>query len=112
MDASDVKIIKLTANAQNLESWIAIDGKENMVGHIFMLIETGNKIKYLDAWVDEQHRRKGIFRKLWEVRWEYVVQNYKEWTVYAWCKDTSLPLLIEKGFTPGEIVTYVEKKVV
>lgn len=111
MDISSVKIIKLIANAQNLESWIAIDTEENIVGHIFMLIETDNKIKFLDAWVDEKHRRKGIFRKLWEVRWEYVKKNYSNWIVYAWCKDSSLPLLIEKGFIPGEIVTYVEKKV-
>jgi hypothetical protein len=111
LDISSVKIIKLIANAQNLESWIAIDNEENIVGHIFMLIETDNKIKFLDAWVDEKHRRKGIFRKLWEVRWKYVKKNYSNWTVYAWCKDSSLPLLIEKGFTPGEIVTYVEKKV-
>ena len=35
----------------------------------------------------------------------------KDYTIYAWCKDSSLPLLIEKGFETGEIVTYVEKKI-
>ena len=39
-----------------------------------------------------------------------IVQNYKGYIIYAWCKDASLPLLLEKDFTPGEIVTYVEKK--
>jgi hypothetical protein len=63
----------------------------------------------MDAWVDEAHRRKGIYRMLWETRWEYVNENYKGWTIFAWCKDSSLPLLIEKGFTTGEVVTYVEK---
>ncbi len=49
----------------------------------------------------------------WPVRdgWEYVLENYKDYTIYAWCKDSSLPLLIEKGFETGEIVTYVEKKI-
>jgi hypothetical protein len=53
----------------------------------------------------------GIYRLLWETRWEYVLENYKDYTIYAWCKDSSLPLLIEKGFETGEIVTYVEKKI-
>jgi hypothetical protein len=40
-----------------------------------------------------------------------VLENYKGYTIYAWCKETSLPLLLEKEFTAGEIVTYVEKKI-
>jgi predicted GNAT family acetyltransferase len=82
---------------------------EEAIGHIFMTLEKNNRIKFLDAWVDESHRRKGIYRKLWETRWEYVNENYKGWTIYAWCKDSSLPLLLEKGFNAGEVVTYVEK---
>ena len=31
------------------------------------------------------------------------------YTVYAWCKPASLPLLLEKGFDEGETCTYVEK---
>lgn len=106
----DFHIVRLKPNAQNLEMWVAYDGKD-AIGHIFMTIENGQKIKFLDAWVDESHRRKGIYRKLWETRWEYVNEEYKGWTVYAWCKDSSLPLLLEKGFEKGEIVTYVEKKI-
>lgn len=102
----------LKPNAQNLEMWMAyhIDTNE-AIGHIFMVIEKDQKIKFLDAWVDSNWRRKGMYRMLWETRWTYVEQNYIGWTIYAWCKDTSLPLLLEKGFTTGETVTYVEKKI-
>jgi hypothetical protein len=108
----NIKIVHLKTNAQNLEMWIAyhIDSNE-AIGHIFMLIENDNKIKFLDAWVDSNFRRKGVYRLLWETRWIYVEQEYKGWLVYAWCKDTSLPLLLEKGFSKGEVVTYVEKKI-
>lgn len=106
----NIKIIHIDTNAQNLQSWIAYDSiNDCTVGHIFMTIEKDNKIKFLDAWVDNEYRRQGIFRKLWDTRWEYVNTNFKSYKVYAWCKETSLPLLIEKGFTTGEIVTYVEK---
>ena len=106
------EIVRMKPNAQNIEMWMAYDeATKEAIGHIFMSIEPGMKIKFLDAWVDESHRRRGIYRKLWETRWEYVNQEYKGWTVYAWCKDSSLPLLIEKGFDRGEIVTYVEKKI-
>jgi hypothetical protein len=83
--------------------------ENEIVGHIFMEKEVGNKIKFLDAWVHDDHRRKGIFRMLWDTRWNYVSEQYSGYLVYAWCKENSLPLLKEKGFETGEICTYVEK---
>lgn len=105
-----IKIFHLKTNSQDIESWIATNDNE-VVGHIFMKIENDNRIKFLDAWVDENHRRKGIFRQLWDKRWEYVNDYYKGYLVYAWCKESSLPLLIEKGFNGGESCIYVEKKI-
>lgn len=112
MEENNFRVVHLKPNAQNIEMWIAYDIiSEKSIGHIFMTIETNQRIKFLDAWVDENHRRKGVYRKLWETRWDFVNDNYKGYKIYAWCKDTSLPLLIEKGFKPGEIVTYVEKQI-
>jgi hypothetical protein len=108
----NLTITHVRANAQNIEMWIATDKLNNIsVGHIFLLIEKDNRLKFLDAWVHCDYRRIGIYRNLWDTRWEYVKENYKDYTVYAWCKDTSLPLLIEKEFLIGETVTYVEKKI-
>ena len=81
------------------------------VGHIHMLIESENKIKFLDAWVHEDYRRQGIFRKLWNTRWKYVNDNFKGHKAYAWAKPMSLPLLLEKGFKAGDSSVYVEKNV-
>ena len=105
-----IKIFHLKTNSQDIESWIATNDND-VVGHIFMKIENDNRIKFLDAWVDENHRRKGVFRQLWDTRWEYVNEHYKGYLVYAWCKESSLPLLIEKGFNGGESCIYVEKKI-
>ncbi len=104
----DIKIVHLKSNAQRLETWIAMINGE-IVGHIYMEREDDSKIKFLDAWVHEEHRRKGIYRTLWETRWNYAQQRYKGYKVYAWCKPASLPLLLEKGFDAGETCTYVEK---
>ena len=104
----DIKIAHLKSNAQKLETWIAMINGE-IVGHIYMEREDDNKIKFLDAWVHEEHRRKGIYRTLWETRWNYAQQRYNGYKVYAWCKPASLPLLLEKGFDAGETCTYVEK---
>lgn len=106
----DIKIVHLKSNAQRLETWIAMINGE-IVGHIYMEREDDRKIKFLDAWVHEEHRRKGIYRTLWETRWNYAQQRYKGYKVYAWCKPASLPLLLEKGFDAGETCTYVEKTI-
>ena len=107
---SDLKIVHLKSNGQRIETWIAMLNGD-IVGHIYMEREENKKIKFLDAWVHQDHRRKGIFRELWEARWQYVSEKYKGYIVYAWCKPTSLPLLIEKGFDAGDICTYVEKTI-
>ena len=81
------------------------------VGHIHMLIESQNKVKFLDAWVHKDYRRQGIFRKLWDTRWKYVNKNFKGHKAYAWAKPMSLPLLLEKGFKAGDSSIYVEMDV-
>jgi predicted GNAT family acetyltransferase len=104
----EIKITHLNPNSQKTEAWIALIEGE-VVGHIYMEKEVGNKIKFLDAWVHDNHRRKGIFRMLWDTRWNYVSEMYSGYLVYAWCKENSLHLLKEKGFDTGEICTYVQK---
>ena len=81
------------------------------VGHIHLQREADKKIKFLDAWVHEDYRRQGIFRTLWNTRWEFVKEEFKGFKAYAWAKPMSLPLLIEKGFDTGDQCVYVEKKV-
>jgi hypothetical protein len=103
-------ILHLKTNAQDMESWVAILNDE-IIGHIFMKQEPNQTIKFLDAWVSDDHRRKGVYRLLWDTRWNYVNENYVGYKVYAWCKEKSLPLLLEKGFKSGEICTYVETTV-
>ena len=94
----------------NMHGWVA--HLDNIcVGHIHMLIESNDRIKFLDAWVHEDYRRQGIFRKLWNTRWKYVNDNFKGHKAYAWAKPMSLPLLLEKGFKAGDSSVYVEKNV-
>ena len=65
----------------------------------------------MDAWVHKDHRRQGIYRQLWDTRWNYVKEHYNGYKVYAWCKPMSLPLLLEKGFDSGDTCVYVEKTI-
>jgi predicted GNAT family acetyltransferase len=109
--SESIKVVFLSTNSQNIKSWIALNEESEAIGHIFMSIEPNKKIKFLDSWVQEDYRGKGVYRKMWETRWEYVRENYKGFLVYAWCKSNSLSLLLEKGFKEGEIVTYVEKTI-
>lgn len=105
-----MQIIHLKPNSGDIETWIALE-EGSVIGHIYMKIESGKKIKFLDAWVDENWRRKGVWRSLWDCRWDYVNKNYSGYLVYAWCKEGSLPLLVEKGFSVGETCYYVEKEI-
>ena len=87
-------------------SWVA-HIENQCVGYIHFLLEPEKTIKFLDAWVNKKYRRQGIFRQLWDIRWEYIIKHYKGYKVYAWCKPMSLPLLLEKGFKEGDTCVYV-----
>ena len=76
-----------------------------------MQVEIDKKIKFMDAWVHEDFRRKGIFTSLWDKRWEYVKKHYKGYIAYAWCLPMSLGLLRKKGFEEGETCIYMEKEI-
>ena len=105
-----ISILYSPSNSRELHSWIAILNNE-CVGNIHLQVEINKKIRFLDAWVHKDYRRKGIFRQLWDIRWKFVQQNYVGYKAYAWCKPMSLPLLLEKGFKKGEKCVYVEKTV-
>ena len=91
-------------------SWIAV--KDSIcIGHIHLLREANKRIKFLDAWVHEDFRRQGIYRRLWDTRWSFIKENFYCFTCYAWANDGTLPLLLENGFEPNEKVTYVERLV-
>ena len=107
---SNISILYVPSNARELLSWIALLNNE-CVGNIHLQIEPNNKVKFMDAWVHKDHRRQGIYRQLWDTRWNYVKEHYNGYKVYAWCKPMSLPLLLEKGFDSGDTCVYVEKTI-
>jgi len=115
------QIIPFATHAQALKGWLAVTtiyddkldaiDKIETIGHVFLQEEPNKKIKFLDAWVHPDHRRQGIYRSLWDTRWEYVQSKYPDHIVYAWCLPKAIPLSIEKGFKQGEVCTYMERRV-
>ena len=106
----NIQIIHIPSNARDFHSWAAMLNY-NCIGNVHLQIEPNKKLKLLDAWVQPEHRRKGIYRLLWNTRWDFIQQKYKGYLSYAWCKPKSLPLAIEKGFTKGDKCIYVEKEI-
>ena len=107
---TEYTITQFSTHAQGLTGWLATH-RGLSVGHIFMQEEPNNRIKFLDAWVHPDHRREGIFRSLWEERWEYVLDKHPGHTAYAWCLPSSLPMLLDNGFTQGDVCVYVEREI-
>ena len=90
--------------------WVAIiDDKE--VGWCNMSFLPHNTIKFEDAFVDPDYRGRGIYRKLWDTRWEYVIKNFKGMKVIAYCKPITVGFYEEKGFEEVHKITLVEKTI-
>ena len=90
--------------------WVAIiDDKE--VGWCNMSFLPHNTLKFEDAFVDPDYRGRGIYRKLWDTRWEYVTKNFKGMKVIAYCKPITVGFYEEKGFEEVHKITLVEKTI-
>ena len=66
-------------------------------------------IKFEDAYVHPKYRGQGIYRQLWERRWDYVTSHCKGMRVVAYCKPKSINLYMEKNFEVVEEVILVKK---
>lgn len=108
MKNSNIEIIFLNTNAQQVKGWLAIENGVT-VGHVFLKEELDGNIKLMDAWVSETHRKQGIYKELFKRRLDYVNENYKGKKVFVWCYDNSLPVALSNGFKPVKICTYLEK---
>lgn len=90
--------------------WVAIiDSKE--VGWINMSFLPNNVLKFEDAFILPDYRGRGIYRKLWDTRWDYVSVTCKGMKVISYCKPSTLSFYLDKGFTAKETITLVETKI-
>ena len=88
--------------------WIAmVDNKE--VGWCNMSFLPENTLKFEDAFVHPDYRKKGIYRKLWDTRWKFVNENLKGMKIIAYCKPITVGFYKEKGFKEVHKITLMEK---
>ena len=89
--------------------WVAIiDNKE--VGWCNMSFLPKNILKFEDAFVVPEYRGQGIYTKLWETRWKYVIENFKGSKIISYCKPTTYEFYKKRGFKENYKVIMMEKQ--
>lgn len=90
--------------------WVAIeDSKE--VGWINMSFLPNNVLKFEDAFILSEYRGKGVYRKLWDTRWNYVLTYCKGMKIISYCKPTTIDFYKNKGFEEVHTINLVEKQI-
>ena len=87
--------------------WVALIGDKE-VGWVNMSLLPKKVIKFEDAYVLEQYRSQGIYKKLWKTRWDYVNIHYIGYKVIAFCKDSTLGFYQNQGFEIKSTTSLVE----
>ena len=88
--------------------WVAIyDNKE--VGWCNLTFLPQGILKYEDSFVSPHYRRKGIYKKLYEARDNYVTRLFKGSKIISYCKPSTVEFFKEQGFEEKEIITLMEK---
>ena len=88
--------------------WVAIcDNKE--VGWCNMTFLPDNVLKLEDAFVHIDYRGKGIYKKLWLTRNDYIKLYFPNYKLMAYCKPSTLEFYKKQGFIEKEVITLMEK---
>jgi hypothetical protein len=90
--------------------FIAISATQEIAGKCSFKIREGNIIRYQDAYVNDSHRQKGIYGQLFDARQTYVNENYPNYKVEAFCRDTTVEKFKKNGFEVKGNLYLVEKK--
>ena len=88
--------------------WVAICNSKE-VGWCNMTFLPDNTIKLEDSFVHPDYRGKGVYKKLWERRMDYINTNFSHYNLMAYCKPTTLEYFLKQGFIEEEIITLVKK---
>ena len=70
-----------------------------------------NILKFEDAFVLPAFRGRGIYRKLWDTRWNYVSTACKGMQVISYCKPSTQEFYKKRGFKEKYHVTLMEKQI-
>ena len=90
--------------------WVAIIDKKE-VGWCNMSFLPNNVLKFEDAFVLPDYRGRGIYRKLWDTRWNYISSFCKGMKIISYCKPSTYEFYKKKGFEEKYHVTLMEKQI-
>ena len=94
---------------KSVVAFIAVDEKQDIAGKCSFKIREGNIIRYQDAFTDERHRGKGVYNMLFNERQKYIDEHYKDYTIQAFCKNSTLRKFLKSGFEVKADLYLVEK---
>ena len=98
------------ANKQSSCGWVALLN-EKEIGWVTMSFLSKKEILFENAYVNPKYRRKGVYTKLWETRWEYVKRYFKGYTVRTYCRDTTVDIYRKNGFEFINPIFLMEHKI-
>ncbi len=84
--------------------WIALyDNKA--IGWNSLIFLSDKTVKFANAFVEKKYRGKGIYKMLWNARWEWCEKNLKGYKVTSYCLPTTYDFYKEKGWEEGHTST-------
>ena len=94
---------------KSIVCFVAISDTQEIAGKVSFKLREGNIVRYQDAFVNENHRKKGIYKMLFDARQMYVDVNYPNHKIEAYCRDTTLEMFKKNGFEVKRNLYLVEK---
>ena len=99
-----------TPTPKNECGWIALY-EGSAIGWVKLIFLADKTLKFSSAFVMEEYRSKGVYKKLWDARMEYCKENYKGYKVIAYCLPDSTHYYEKKGWSVAGLTTLMESEI-
>lgn len=106
----DFRIVKVKPSV-NVVTFIAIGKNDEFIGQVNLSVLMNNRLKLTGAFIEEEYRRQGVYKKLFEARMLYIHRHFSGYEMQAYCNPQSVKMFQDHGFKPHEIIQKMRKKV-
>ena len=83
--------------------------EDGVMGKCSLKLRTNKTIRYFDAYTNPKDRGKGVYKALFHKREEFVKNNFSDWQIESYCKESTIKLFKNNGIEVVEKLYLVSK---
>jgi len=109
MRLEKIQITKVEVDKSSIY-FFAINEQNKIIGKCGFKIRENNVVRCIDAFVEEDYKGKGVYKRLNSFRQKYLTIKFKGWVVESYCTKSTKTEFEKDGYKIKQELYLVEKQ--